>query len=127
MPEQDTDKSNARVTFLAQTALTLLNRQRTGLSVLMKGTLVICPNPTEGTFEIIQKAFSRREMVPWWQRILSVADMMEAMSSHHPYRLGMDIDAALDELVRGKGTLFDAHVVEACIALFREDGYVLPQ
>ncbi|MDD2929390.1 MAG: PAS domain-containing protein [Sideroxydans sp.] len=60
-------------------------------------------------------------------RILAAADMMEAMSSHRPYRAGLGIDAALDELARGKGTLFDAQVVDACTALFREDGYELTQ
>jgi PAS domain S-box-containing protein len=59
-------------------------------------------------------------------RILSVADLVEAMSSHRPYRAGLGIDAALDEIIRGRGTLFDAQVVDACVALFREQNYVLP-
>ncbi|MBU0688523.1 MAG: PAS domain-containing protein [Gammaproteobacteria bacterium] len=59
--------------------------------------------------------------------ILSVADVMEAMSSHRPYRAGLGIDLALEELARGRGTLYDAQVVDACTALFKEDGYGLPQ
>jgi putative nucleotidyltransferase with HDIG domain/PAS domain S-box-containing protein len=60
-------------------------------------------------------------------RILAVADVMEAMSSHRPYRPGLGIDAALEELQNGSGTHFDTRVVEACTALFKEDGYEFPQ
>ncbi|MFH2133831.1 MAG: HD domain-containing phosphohydrolase [Pseudomonadota bacterium] len=60
-------------------------------------------------------------------RILAVADVMEAMSSHRPYRPGLGIEAALDELRNGRGNHFDAKVVDACTALFKEDGYELPQ
>lgn len=59
-------------------------------------------------------------------RILSVADVVEAMSSHRPYRPGQGIEASLEEIIRGRGTLFDAQVVDACVALFREQHYVLP-
>jgi HD-GYP domain-containing protein (c-di-GMP phosphodiesterase class II) len=58
-------------------------------------------------------------------RILAVADVVEAMSSHRPYRPGLGIEAALEEVERGRGTHFDARVVDACIRLFREQGYVL--
>ncbi len=60
-------------------------------------------------------------------RILAVADVMEAMSSHRPYRPGLGIKAALEELRNGRGTHFDTQVVDACTALFKEDGYELPQ
>jgi PAS domain S-box-containing protein len=60
-------------------------------------------------------------------RILCVADVVEAMSSHRPYRPGLGDDAALDEIVRGRGTLYDPQVVDACTTLFKEDGYELPQ
>lgn len=60
-------------------------------------------------------------------RILAVSDVMEAMSSHRPYRPGLGIDAALAELAGGRGTLFDAQVVDACTTLFRKDGYGLPE
>ena len=47
-------------------------------------------------------------------RILAVADVVEAMSSHRPYRPSLGIAAALEEVRRGAGTLFDADVVTAC-------------
>lgn len=58
-------------------------------------------------------------------RIISVADVFEAMSSHRPYRAGLGIDAALGELERGKGSAYDPAVVDACIRLFREQGMTL--
>jgi len=58
-------------------------------------------------------------------RIISVADTVEAMSSHRPYRPGMGLDAALAEITRQRGILYDPQVVDACLALFREDGYQL--
>jgi PAS domain S-box-containing protein len=58
-------------------------------------------------------------------RILVVADVVEAMSSHRPYRPGLGIDAALAEIDRGRGTQYDPPVVDACVALFRERGYVI--
>jgi PAS domain S-box-containing protein len=59
-------------------------------------------------------------------RILAVADVVEAMSSHRPYRPGMGIDAALAEIERGAGKLYDGDVAAACLRLFREKGYTLP-
>ncbi len=58
-------------------------------------------------------------------RILSVADVVEAISSHRPYRPGLGIEAALDEL-RNNGAFYDPAVVDACFRLFREKGYLLP-
>jgi PAS domain S-box-containing protein/putative nucleotidyltransferase with HDIG domain len=51
-------------------------------------------------------------------RILTVADVVEAMASHRPYRPALGIDKALDEVKFGKGTKFDAAVVDACLAIF---------
>ncbi|HLB31614.1 MAG TPA: HD domain-containing phosphohydrolase, partial [Gammaproteobacteria bacterium] len=59
-------------------------------------------------------------------RILAVADVVEAMSSHRPYRPGMGIDKALAEIERGRGTLYDTDVVGACLSLFLEKRYELP-
>ena len=59
-------------------------------------------------------------------RILSVADVVEAMSSHRPYRPGLGIDAAMKEIGRSRGTHYDPQVVDVCVALFREHGYVIP-
>jgi putative two-component system response regulator len=54
-------------------------------------------------------------------RILGVADLVEAESSHRPYRPTMGIDAALEEILKHRGTRYDAAAVDACISLFRED------
>ena len=59
-------------------------------------------------------------------KILSVADVVEAMSSHRPYRAGLGVEAALNEITRHKGVLYDASVVDACLILFKEKGYNLP-
>jgi PAS domain S-box-containing protein len=59
-------------------------------------------------------------------RIVAVADVVEAMSSHRPYRPGLGIEAALEEIERQRGVQYDAVAVDACIKLFRERGYMLP-
>ena len=59
-------------------------------------------------------------------RILAVADVVEAMSSHRPYRPTRGIDAALDEVLSSSGTLYDPEAVQACVNLFRHEGYQLP-
>ncbi len=59
-------------------------------------------------------------------RILSVADVVEAISSHRPYRASLGGEAALDEITLQRGTSFDPEVVDACLALFRERGYRFP-
>ncbi|MBI5784399.1 MAG: GAF domain-containing protein [Rhodocyclales bacterium] len=56
-------------------------------------------------------------------RILAVADVVEAMSAHRPYRPGLGIDAAIAEIESGKERLYDATVVDGCIALFRVDDF----
>jgi len=57
-------------------------------------------------------------------RILAVADVVEAMASHRPYRPALGIDAALQEIRDKKGTKYDAEAVEACLRVF-ESGYTL--
>lgn len=59
-------------------------------------------------------------------RILAVADIIEAMASHRPYRAALGIDAALAEVERQAGVTLDADVVAACTALFRSGRYHLP-
>jgi len=59
-------------------------------------------------------------------RILAVADVVEAMSSHRPYRPGLGIDKALAEIEAGSGTRYDPTVASTCLKLFREKGYVIP-
>jgi PAS domain S-box-containing protein len=58
-------------------------------------------------------------------RILSVADVVEAMASHRPYREALGIEAALEEIEKNKGIFYDIAVVDACLRLFREKGYRL--
>lgn len=56
-------------------------------------------------------------------RILAVADTVEAMSSHRPYRPALGTDKALAEIEQGRGTLYDTEAVDACLRLFREKGF----
>ncbi len=55
-------------------------------------------------------------------RILAVADAVEAISTHRPYRAAMGVEAALEEILNKRGLLFDAAAVDACIELFRRRG-----
>ncbi len=58
-------------------------------------------------------------------RILAVADVVEAMVSHRPYRPAHSIDEALEEISRNRGILYDPEVVDACVRLFTEKGFKL--
>jgi putative nucleotidyltransferase with HDIG domain len=60
-------------------------------------------------------------------KIIAVADVVEAMSSHRPYRTGLGLDITLQEIERNRGKLYEAKAVDACLKLFREDGYTLPR
>jgi HD-GYP domain-containing protein (c-di-GMP phosphodiesterase class II) len=53
-------------------------------------------------------------------RILAVADVVEAMSSHRPYRASLGLDAALEEIETGKGEFYDPEVVRACLSVFQD-------
>jgi len=54
-------------------------------------------------------------------RILAVADVVEAMASHRPYRAGLGIGKALEEIERGKGLEYDPEVVDACLKVFSDE------
>ncbi|MBL6751855.1 MAG: PAS domain S-box protein [Nevskia sp.] len=56
-------------------------------------------------------------------RILAVADVVESMMQHRPYRAALGPEAALAEIAGGRGTRFDADVVDACVKLFKEQDY----
>jgi len=58
-------------------------------------------------------------------RILAVADVVEAMASHRPYRPALGIEAALEEIEKNKGILYDNTVANTCLRLFRDKGYQL--
>lgn len=59
-------------------------------------------------------------------RILAVADTVEAMSHNRPYRPSLGLAAALQEIQDGSGTRYDIQVVDACLKLFKVDGYEFP-
>ncbi|MBX3661153.1 MAG: CHASE domain-containing protein [Burkholderiales bacterium] len=58
-------------------------------------------------------------------RITAVADVVESMATHRPYRPALGLDKALAEIERGSGSLYDPQVAAACLRLFREKGYQL--
>jgi HD-GYP domain-containing protein (c-di-GMP phosphodiesterase class II) len=58
-------------------------------------------------------------------RIIAVADVVESMASHRPYRPALGIEAALGEVTQHKGTLYDPDAVDACVNLFTVRGFVL--
>jgi HD-GYP domain-containing protein (c-di-GMP phosphodiesterase class II) len=60
-------------------------------------------------------------------RIIAVSDVVEAMVSERPYRPALTLDAALHEIQSGKGTLYDAGTVEACVRLFEERRFEFEQ
>jgi putative two-component system response regulator len=59
-------------------------------------------------------------------RILAVADAVEAISSHRPYRPALGIEVALTELVSKRGIYYDHEATDACVRMFREKGYSIP-
>ena len=56
-------------------------------------------------------------------KIIGVADVVEAMSSHRPYRPALGTDKALEEISKNRSILYDPKVVDACLRLFRERGF----
>jgi PAS domain S-box-containing protein/putative nucleotidyltransferase with HDIG domain len=58
-------------------------------------------------------------------KIMSVADVVEAISSNRPYRPSKGLEVALEEITKNKGVLYDEKVVDACLRLFREKSYTL--
>ena len=57
-------------------------------------------------------------------RILTVADVVEAVASHRPYRASLGIEAALRQIKRGRGQFYDQVVVTACLKVFRKGHFV---
>jgi HD-GYP domain-containing protein (c-di-GMP phosphodiesterase class II) len=56
-----------------------------------------------------------------------VADVVEAMASHRPYRPALGIETALQEITSHKGKLYDPEVVDICVKLFAEKGFAFDQ
>lgn len=67
----------------------------------------------------------REQQIILEARISAVADVVEAMASHRPYRPALGVDAALTELLINKGKLYDPKAVDACVNLFKEKGFSL--
>jgi HD-GYP domain-containing protein (c-di-GMP phosphodiesterase class II) len=56
-------------------------------------------------------------------KIICVADVVEAMSSHRPYRPALSVEKALEEISQNRGILYDPEVVDVCIKLFKEKSF----
>jgi len=56
-------------------------------------------------------------------RIIGVADVVESMASHRPYRPALGVEAGLNEIISKRGSQFDSKVVDACVAVFHEHGF----
>ena len=67
----------------------------------------------------------RGEEIMLEARILGVADVVEAMSSHRPYRSALGMRTALQEITENKGTLYDPDIVEACIQVIQREHEIL--
>jgi HD-GYP domain-containing protein (c-di-GMP phosphodiesterase class II) len=59
-------------------------------------------------------------------RIIGVADVVETMASHRPYRPSMGIDKALEEITQNKGVLYEPLIVDACLKIFNNKEFQLP-
>ncbi len=60
-------------------------------------------------------------------QVLSIADVVESIMSHRPYRPALGLEAALQEITDNRGKLYNADAVDACIRLFREKGFVFSE
>lgn len=69
----------------------------------------------------------RGEQILHQARVMAVADVVEAMAAHRPYRPGLGIAKALAEIEHGRGRLYDAEAADACLSMFREGRYALPE
>lgn len=67
----------------------------------------------------------KRDEILMEARIMAVADVVESMASHRPYRSALGLNAALEEIESNRGTLYDADAVDACLRLFGEKRYHL--
>jgi len=56
-------------------------------------------------------------------RIITVADVVEAMAYHRPYRPALGLDKALEEITQNRGIKYDPDVVDACLKVFSNEGF----
>jgi HD-GYP domain-containing protein (c-di-GMP phosphodiesterase class II) len=66
----------------------------------------------------------KESMIKLEARILAVAEVVEAMSSQRPYRPALELSAALEEISKNRGVLYDGEVVDACLRLCHEKGFI---
>jgi HD-GYP domain-containing protein (c-di-GMP phosphodiesterase class II) len=59
-------------------------------------------------------------------KILAVADVVEAIASHRPYRPAYGVEKALEEISLNRGILYDTESVDSCIKMFKEKGFQFP-
>lgn len=71
------------------------------------------------------KGLHEKEILPE-AKILAVADVVEAMASHRPYRPGLGIEPALAEICKHRGKTYDADAVDACVQLFQKQHFAFP-
>ena len=67
------------------------------------------------------------DAIPIEAKILCVADVVEAMTTHRPYRPGLGLDEALKEITNNSGRLYDKQVVDGCLEIFNTDKFVIPE
>ena len=58
-------------------------------------------------------------------RVLGLADVVEAMVSHRPYRPARGLGKAMEEILHNRGSLYDAKVTDVCLTLFKNKGFKL--
>lgn len=56
-------------------------------------------------------------------QILAVADVVEAISAHRPYRAALGIKAGIEEIKKGRGVIYNSDVVDACVKLIEKQGF----
>ena len=72
------------------------------------------------------RGLSGKELLPE-SKVLMVADVVEAMVSHRPYRAGLGVDVALTEIAHGAGRLFDADACTSCARVFNDGGFAFSE
>jgi len=65
----------------------------------------------------------KKPMIILEARILAVAEVVEALRSQRPYRPALELSAALEEISKNRGVLYDGEVVDACLKLCHEKGF----
>ena len=85
-------------------------------------------DPSRGTSAVFGSSMTlaNGENILFEARIVGVADVVETMASHRPYRPSIGTDKALEEISKNKGILYDPLAVDACLKLFNEKNFEFP-